>query len=327
MDHQQIIKYLSGQASEAEVKEIFQWIETSPENKAEFINLKKAYALTATSSDDSQRVWNEEIVRRIRRTDNLRRLYTYTRYAAVIVLFFALGMFVQSNLKFGKSSELVYASNMAIDVPLGQMSNLTLPDGTTVQLNSGTHFAYAGNFNGGERIVEMEGEAFFNVAKDPEHPFIVKTKTLDFKVYGTSFNVQAYDDEKEANTTLVEGSLGVLSKTGKEFTRLVPGENVNFDVVSKELVVKNVNTDLYTSWQKGLITFRDEKLSDIAKKMERWYNVEIRIEDPKLADELYFGTIMKNKPIDQILEVFKMTSSLNYRIEPRAGKPTLIYWN
>ncbi len=321
MDHQQIIKYLAGNASEAEVKEI-----SSSDHKAEFISLKKVYALTATSAEDSKRVWKEEIARRIRRTDNLRRLYTYTSYAAIIVLFFALGMVVQKQLKSGRGSEMVYASNMAVDVPLGQMSNLTLPDGTTVQLNSGSHFAYAGNFKEGERVVEMEGEAFFNVAKDPEHPFVVKTKSLDFKVYGTSFNIQAYDGENEVNTTLIEGSLGVLSKSGKEYTRLVPGENINYNGTSKELTVKNVNTDIYTSWQKGLITFRNEKLSDIAKKMERWYNVEIQIEDPKLADELYFGTIMKNKPIDQILEVFKMTSSLDYRIVPRPGKTTLIYW-
>jgi len=326
MDHTQLIKYLAGEASEMEVKEIFQWIESSPENKSEFIKLKKAYALTEKSSDDAQTVWNEVMTRRIRRKDNVRRLFTYTRYAAVLVLFFALGMFFQHQFKSGKTIEPVYASNMNIDVPLGQMSNVTLPDGTTVQLNSGSHFAFAGNFAAGERTVELEGEAFFDVAKDREHPFVVKTKSLDFKVYGTSFNIQAYDDEKEVNTTLVEGSLGVLSKTGKEFTKLVPGENVRYDDESKQLVVKNVNTDLYTSWQNGLITFSNERLQDIATKMERWYNVEIQIDDQKLANERYRFTIMKYKPIDQILEVLKFTSSLNYRMEPRPGKPTLIYW-
>ncbi|WP_163712761.1 FecR family protein [Mangrovibacterium lignilyticum] len=326
MEYAQIIKYIAGEASEEEVRAIFQWIESSSDNKEEFVKLKKAYALTSKSADNAQHVWNDVMIRRIHRKENLRRLYTYTRYAAIIVLFFALGMVFQNQLRFGKSAETVYASNMSIDVPLGQMSDLTLPDGTTVQLNSGSHFAYTGNFAAGDRTVELQGEAFFEVAKDANHPFTVKTKSLDFKVYGTSFNIQAYEDEKEVNTTLVEGSLGVLSKTGKEFTRLVPGENVKYNDDSKELVVKNVNTDLYTSWQKGLITFRNEKLQDIAKKMERWYNVEIKIEDQELADELYFGTIMKNKPIDQILEVFRMTSSLQYRILPRPGEPTLIYW-
>jgi ferric-dicitrate binding protein FerR (iron transport regulator) len=75
-----------------------------------------------------------------------------------------------------------------------------------------------------------------------------------------------------------------------------------------------------------MVTFRNEKLRDIARKIERWYNVQIVIANPKLADELYMGTIMKNKPIDQLLEVFKLTSSLNYRIVPRADKSTLIYW-
>ena len=75
-----------------------------------------------------------------------------------------------------------------------------------------------------------------------------------------------------------------------------------------------------------MVTFRNEKLKDIARKIERWYNVQIVISNPKLGDELYMGTIMKNKPIDQLLEVFKLTSSLNYRIVPRADKSTLIYW-
>jgi ferric-dicitrate binding protein FerR (iron transport regulator) len=206
------------------------------------------------------------------------------------------------------------------------MSSVILPDGTTVQLNSGSKLVYASGFNSGERTVNLEGEAFFNVAKDKEHSFTIKTKSLDFKVYGTSFNIQAYPEDSEINTTLVEGSLGVVAKTGSEMARLVPGENANFKEDNKELVVTNVDLELYTSWKDGMVTFRNEKLKDIARKIERWYNVQIVINNPKLADELYMGTIMKNKPIDQLLEVFKLTSSLNYRIVPRADKSTLIYW-
>jgi ferric-dicitrate binding protein FerR (iron transport regulator) len=149
---------------------------------------------------------------------------------------------------------------------------------------------------------------------------------LDFKVYGTKFNVQAYPGDKEVNSTLVEGSLGVIRKTGNEVTRLVPGENVNFKEESQKIIVENVDVQLYTSWKDGLVTFKNEKLKDIAKKIERWYNVQIVITNPRLAEEFYMGTIMKNKPIDQLLEVFKLTSSLNYRIVPRPDKSTLIYW-
>jgi ferric-dicitrate binding protein FerR (iron transport regulator) len=195
-----------------------------------------------------------------------------------------------------------------------------------VQLNSETKLVYSSGFNSGERTVSLEGEAFFNVAKDKKHSFIIKTKLLDFKVYGTSFNVQAYPDDREVNTTLVEGSLGVIGKTGSEIVKLVPGENANFKEENKKLIVSNVDLELYTSWKDGLVTFRNEKLKDIARKIERWYNVQIVINNQKLADELYMGTIMKNKPIDQLLEVFKLTSSLNYRIISRADKSTLIYW-
>ncbi|WP_372775353.1 FecR family protein [Mangrovibacterium sp.] len=326
MDYTIIYKYFAGEASEQEVSAIYDWINASPENRDEFIRLKKAWALTAKSNDNTQKVWNEVMVGRIRRKDKIRHLYTFVRYAAVIVLFFSLGMIIQNQLTRDDQPIPVYEAALFIDVPLGQMSNVELPDGTTVQLNSGSRLSYAGNFSAGERVLHLDGEAFFDVAKDPDHPFIVKTNSLDFRVYGTSFNIQAYELDIEVNTTLVEGSLAVIGKSGKEITRLVPGENANYAKNSQELQIKNVKLDIYTSWKDGLISFRNEKLQDIAKKMERWYNVEIQIKNQKLADETYFGTIMKNKPIDQILEVFSMTSSLKYRIIPRPGEPTLIYW-
>nr|WP_319399515.1 FecR domain-containing protein [uncultured Carboxylicivirga sp.] len=325
MDHTQVIKYLSGKATEEEVKEIFKQIENSSEFKSEFIKLKKAYALTSKSSEDSHSIWNQVISRSIHRR-KIQSINVIARYAAIVILFFALGMFIQKQLKWGGIDEAVYASNAVIDVPYGQMSNITLPDGTVVQLNSGSHFSYTGNFTQGERTVELTGEAFFDVARDAEHPFIVKTKTLDFVVHGTSFNIQAYDDDDRINTTLVEGSLGVVAKKGDEIVRLKPGQKISYNDVSKKYSVKEVDVDLYTSWQDGIIIFRNEKLEDIAKKLERWYNVEIIIKDQKLAKELYFGSIMKNKPIDQILEVLKRTSSLHYQIEYRSDRPTLIYW-
>nr|WP_321450957.1 FecR domain-containing protein [uncultured Carboxylicivirga sp.] len=326
MDHTQVIKYLSGKATEEEVKEIFEQIESSSEFKSEFIQLKKAYALTTKSSEDSHRVWNQKISPAIHRNKFIKPLMVYGRYAAIVILFFALGMFIQKQLKWGGLDEAVYASNAVIDVPYGQMSNITLPDGTVVQLNSGSHFSYTGNFNQGERTVELTGEAFFDVAKDADHPFTVKTKALDFVVHGTSFNIQAYDDDEKINTTLVEGSLGVVAKKGDEIVRLKPGQKISYNDVSKKYSVKEVDVDLYTSWQDGIIIFRNEKLEDIAKKLERWYNVEIIIKNKNLANELYFGSIMKNKPIDQILEVLKRTSSLHYQIEYRSDRPTLIYW-
>jgi len=325
MDYSIINKYLAGEASEAEVKELFSWIESSPENREEFIQYKKIWVLTSRAETHQNTSWNPEFVNSAK-SGQLRQLVTYTKYAAAVVIFLGLGMLLQYFAGQKNSTVYTYLADTQIEVPKGQMSSVILPDGTKVQLNSGSKLVYASGFNSGERTVNLEGEAFFNVSKDKKHSFIIKTKSLDFKVYGTSFNVQAYPEDSEINTTLVEGSLGVVGKTGNEMARLVPGENANFKEESKELVVTNVDLELYTSWKDGMVTFRNEKLKDIARKIERWYNVQIVINNPKLADELYMGTIMKNKPIDQLLEVFKLTSSLNYRIVPRADKSTLIYW-
>jgi ferric-dicitrate binding protein FerR (iron transport regulator) len=326
MDHSIIVKYLKGQTSEQEVKEVFEWIDSSPENKTEFIQIKRAWALTAHATEDQDKVWNREIRANVFKKSKITLVINIVKYAAVIFIFFFLGMYLQNELVGDQLKQQVYIAETTIEVPLGQMSNVRLPDGTTVQLNSGSNLKYSGDFSSGERMVSLEGEAYFDVAKDKSHPFVINTPFLDFKVYGTSFNIQAYSDETEINTTLVEGSLGILGKSGKEYLKLSPGENANYDKETKEIKVGEVNLDMYTSWKEGMINFRNEKLQDVALKMERWYNVEIRISNQQLANELYFGTIMKNKPIDQILEVFKMTSSLNYRIVPRAGEPTLIYW-
>ncbi|MBW8331817.1 MAG: DUF4974 domain-containing protein [Prolixibacteraceae bacterium] len=326
MDHSIINKYLAGEASETEVQEVFRWIDSDPENRNEFIQYKKIWALTSKSTENQDKTWNAISTK----LGSQKKQLSITRYwmvAAGFVLVFGLGMLMQYILPQKSQEQFSYLAETRIEVPLGQMSNVVLPDGTTVQLNSGTKLIYSGKFNSGERIVSLEGEAFFDVTNDPAHPFVIKTKALDFKVYGTSFNIQAYPDDKLISTTLVEGSLGIIGKNGSELVKLVPGENATYRQDDRELLVGKVNLEIYTSWKDGLVTFRNEKLKDIARKIERWYNVEIVINNASLGEEIYLGTIMKNKPVDQILEVFSLTSSLKYRIVTRANERNLIYWD
>ena len=327
MDKNIIIKYLQGKANNEEKSLLFEWIEKDKVNKDEFIEIKKVWALTAKHKNIEGISWvdlknsaNKEINKRFL---NFRLL----KQAAIFILLIGLGAVIQyffSDLTSDKN--LVYDQNLSVSAPLGQMTDLELPDGTLVKLNSGTTVLYNGDFSSGNREVFIEGEAFFDVQTDKEHPFIVKSKLLDVKVYGTSFNICCYPEDKDFSATLVKGSISILDKEGNEISKLQPGDKAAYTEPESNITVSQINTLLYTSWKEGLVTFRNEKMKDIARQIERWYNVEIVIQKEGLDEERYFGTILKNKPIDQILEVFKLTISLEYEIIPRADKPTLIYW-
>lgn len=326
MDFEIIEKYLAGEATEAEIRQLFEWVEADPGNREILVRFKKAWALAATGSENAGVAWTRSMLPQLKEWKTRQLYYRLTRVAALFILVFGLGMLVYHMFFIPGREAPLYASGMKVDVPLGQMANITLPDGTTVMLNSGTSLEYGNHFGLGQREVTLKGEAFFEVSDDPDHPFIVNTTTLGFKVYGTSFNIEAYPGDIKINTTLVSGSLGVLGKSGDELTRLSPGENLFFDMQNNKMVKSKVNTGIYTSWRDGIITFRNEKLKEIAKKLERWYNLEIVIQREALGEESYFGSIMRNKPVDQILEVLRLTSSIEYRIVQRPDKATLIYW-
>jgi ferric-dicitrate binding protein FerR (iron transport regulator) len=326
MDQNIISNYLEGKASEEEVKLLFEWINSSPENKEAFMLYKKSWALSAQSKDDVSKAWTSFNTKNLKNTKRVRFIKTISKYAAAAVLLFSLGILTQRYLQDTEISEL-YTNNIKMEVPAGQMSIVSLPDGTTVYLNSDSKLSYPSSFAYGNRVVKLDGEGYFDVKTDKEHPFVVNTGgAINLKVYGTSFNVRAYHTDKEINATLVEGSIGITDNQDHELTRLIPGENAKYSNHTREIVVSNVDTDFFTSWKDGMVTFKNEPLERIALKIERWYNVEIIIKNEMLGEELYNGTIMKNKPIDQILEVFRLTSSLKYEIIPRTDQPTLIYW-
>jgi transmembrane sensor len=327
MDFQLLHKYLRNEASESEVAELFQWVEAHPENRKEFIGVKKVWALTALGNEPEELAGKQLISSLETRNKTIQISFRLARYAAIFILLFGSGMALQY-LGLGlKKGTMVYLQSSTVAAPLGQMTNVVLPDGTKVVLNSGSSLTYSGNFSLGKRSVTLDGEAYFDVAKDAEHPFVVQTANLNFEVYGTSFNIDAYREDKEVNTTLIEGSLGIKDKQNKEIALLVPGENARFDIESARISLSKGNTKIFTSWKDGLITFRNEKLKDIAKKLERWYNVKVIIQNEKLGEQAYFGTILKSKPIDQILEVLKLSSSLKYKIVYKPDSPTVIYWD
>jgi ferric-dicitrate binding protein FerR (iron transport regulator) len=196
-----------------------------------------------------------------------------------------------------------------IEAPLGGQWQVILPDRSRVWLNAKSKLKYLVNFTGKERRVELEGEAYFQVAKDKHHPFIVVSKDQEIKVLGTQFNVNAYPDETAIKTTLIEGSVTINEKT-----LLKPGQQSIFSQGVAQVVTADI--EMETAWKNGLFFFDDEPIEDIMKRIARWYNVEIVYQNVN-KDYLFGGSISRYSDLQKVLEKLELTESVHFKIEGR----------
>jgi hypothetical protein len=209
--------------------------------------------------------------------------------------------------------ELVYNT---LKIPNGKRFELELSDGTIVHLNSGTTLKYPVKFIAGEnRQVFLDGEAFFDVAKDKKHPFVVNADKLNVRVLGTHFNVSSYPEDDLTDVVLVEGSVGMYN-SNEQFnadknTILKPGFKGSFNKNNSNINTREVNTNMYTSWMNGGLMFRDKTFINICKKLERRYDVTIVIKNNKLANEK-FNASFEDKPIEKVLTYFEDVYGFEY---------------
>ncbi len=229
----------------------------------------------------------------------------------------------------------------------GNSTKFTLPDGSTVWLNAGSKLDYTKIGTTGNREIYLTGEAFFDVVKNPKRPFIIHTSSIDVKVLGTKFNVKAYPEDKTVETSLVQGSVEVFVKNrpGEKYllkpnqklvllntAELAANEasenevkpNVNLPIIAiKRLTYTETDTAvaIETSWTQNKLVFKDEAFSDVAHKMERWYDVEIIFRNKKLEEELLNGDFRKETLI-QALDGLRFTTDFKYKIE---GNTVIIF--
>ena len=230
----------------------------------------------------------------------------------------------------------------------GARSKMKLPDGSDVWLNAGSKLNYNKDFETGEREVYLTGEAFFDVVKDVKRPFIIHTSAIDIKVLGTQFNVKAYDEDETTETSLIRGSVEVFlrkypaqkyvlkpsqklvlmnkgalaldKKTVKEEQRIEADLPARVEL--KELsYLQGADSDVETSWTRNILSFDDELFTEVARKMERWYNVSIRFQNKKWEREYLSGSF-ENESLEQALKALKFTTSFNYNI---TGNSIVIY--
>jgi len=204
-------------------------------------------------------------------------------------------------------------------VPYGKRTLITLAEGTKVWLNSGSKFIYPAVFAEKRREVYIEGEAIFEVTPSDAQPFFVSTRDFNVKVLGTIFNVSAYADEKYSSTILAKGKVELSHKgksiLGSEKFSILPGTMATFDPDKNNFTRQEVDPLNYMSWRDGYIIFESERLSNILKKLARYYNVEILLQDAQIGDETFSGNLdLKNTP-QEVLNVIAQTTPFKYKFE------------
>lgn len=209
-------------------------------------------------------------------------------------------------------NEVVYNE---LIVPRGGEFNLTLEDGTRVRLNADSRLRYPVKFMDSERHVEVEGEAFFEVSRDENKPFIVSCNGIQMKVLGTSFNVNGYERENSIITTLVKGKLRVSSM--RESVILLPGKQSRVHVNSGDIDTLTVNTEDFTAWLNNKFTFKDEPLTSVLGTLSRWYDVEFIFDGVEPGDYRLTGKIPRHGTLQEVTLLLEKIVSVNFVIEGR----------
>ena len=202
-----------------------------------------------------------------------------------------------------------------LTTPVGGEYSLVLSDGTKVFLNADSELKYPVEFSDGKRIVDLKGEAYFEVHKDSLRPFIVRMNGAEVTVLGTSFNVNTYGDDGQIYTTLVNGSVRVASMKNKQEEMLKPGMQSVMNVQSGLLTVRKVDVEPYVAWREGRFVFRAMTLDLIMRQLQRWYDFEVFYQNSELKDYEFRGVIKRDMDLDKVLSVIKATTNVDFEVK------------
>lgn len=205
-----------------------------------------------------------------------------------------------------------------LSTPTGGQYNIVLADGTKVYLNAVSSIKYPTQFNGNQRMVELEGEAYFEVAKNKNKPFIVKSGDQSIEVLGTHFNVHAYHNESVVKTTLLEGSVAVNYRDQKAI--LKPGQQSNVSDNTTKIKIKEVDTEAAIAWKNGRFKFDNADLKTVMRQLERWYGVKVEYRGD-VSDVRFNGGTFMNKNLSEVLKVLEL-SNIKFKVE---GKTIIVY--
>lgn len=307
-------RYIQNRANQDEVRRLSVWIKNNQE-----ISLWLEQQIMASSSTIDSEV-RMRMLRNIetaigsenkvddQKQNRIRfQLNKWMRVAAM----FILPLLTAGGVYFYMSRESSSAP-LVIAVERGQKANITLPDGSKVWLNSQSKLTYSANFNIKKRELQLDGEAYFEVAHNPNKPFIVQSNDISVEALGTAFGMKAYNEDKLISSILMRGKVRVTTPDGEAI--LMPNDRIMYDKTTRKKVKNAVtNATDFTGWIHNELRFENESLGDIAKTIQRIYNVDIVFSTVKLKNQRYTGTI-NNNSLESVLNIISLTSPVLFQI-------------
>ncbi len=340
MDWELIVRYLEHRCSEVEKKKVEEWIRASESNQEMFETAKRIWSATeaqphlwrtdAAWQKISTRLKEKEVAKILPLHNTVQKeTFEYShksrfswvfRYVAMIIVIIGISwMGVQ--LFYSSDHPAVVASlyQKVITTQKGQRKKLTLKDGTQIVLAPDSRLKIEKDYNQNERRVYLEGEAYFQVTYNKEHPFRVETAKSIAHDLGTVFNIKAYPKDERVRIVVVEGKVGFQPKgnvSQKKMMVLKRGNSLSYNNISGKLAVSNIKIDRYVNWVNGVLDIDNQTFVGLTKDLERWYNVRIEVRDTAFNNKHITAEFKLNKSIDEILTALSV--SMNFSIQKTA---------
>jgi transmembrane sensor len=316
-------RYIQNRASEDEIKRLSSWIRNNQE-----ISLWLEQQILASSSTLDNEV-KMRMLRNIESEINLEPEEDSTLYAQSkirlqfnkwlrVAAMFILPVLTAAGMYFYMSRQSSSTAPLVIAVERGQKANITLPDGSKVWLNSQSKLTYSDNFNVKKRELQLNGEAYFEVAHNPNKPFIVHSNDIAVEALGTAFGIKAYNEDNLISSILMRGKVRVTTPDGEAI--LMPNDRLMYDKTTHQKTTGTVtNATDFTGWIHNELRFENESLGEIAKTIQRIYNVEIIFASEKLRNQRYTGTV-NNNSLESVLNIITLTSPISFEIDKQQVK-------
>ncbi|MDD4516715.1 FecR family protein [Massilibacteroides sp.] len=302
MENKTLFRYIEGKASSKEKEEFASWIDSDEKNLQEFLFKRNIYDASLWGDSISQSKQGKQKTKAFRIVANLLKIASV--FLLGIISYHYVTLYIES------TTPQPIAPMQKIYVPEAQRAELILDDGTKVWLNGNSTFSFPKEFSKKERNVELQGEAFFEVTKDRNKPFIVNAGDYKIRVLGTEFNVKTNRDKKIFETSLLSGAVEIFSDDADNTIKLFPNERVYY--ANGQLIQSQIESHDKFLWREGLIVFEHESVKSILSQLENYYGVKIIVNNKKILNDFYTGKFRVKDGAEHVLKVLQLRHEFQY---------------